>query len=288
MSKKNNNQTNTSSVKEDLSHVKKSIWGEMNAVSGIVLLVMVAIVVFSIAAFIFMNTRPPKKVEIIDDAEIFSDLELDMLEDLAKDLKKEHDINVVVATTRDNPYGLTDSDCKKHAASIYKSNCIHTSMQDNSGFCIYIDLTQDVPGGRFFWLYTYGTAFFTVDNEECNTLFTRYKKDLQNENYFDAISSILEDLDEYDFHSTGLVVTYGACIIIPLIIAGLVTLFCVANKKLDPKPNSSEYIDREQSKTLEKSDNFIRKTVSVYHTSSSSGGGGGGGGGHSGGGGGRF
>ena len=282
-------------IKEELKNVKKSIWGEMNAVSGIWLAVIIALVIGSIALFIFMNIQPPKHVVIEDDAGIFTKGEL---EELAKDLKNGHDINIVIATTRDNPYGLSDDACKDNAAAYYKENCIKTSMQDNSGFCLYIDLTQDVPGQRFFWLYTYGTAYFSVSDEECQMLFNRNRSSLQNEDYFVAIYNLMCDLDEYNFHSTGLVVVYSVCIIIPLLLAAIVTLICTFARSLDKKPQSVEYIDRSSCNTVDRTDNFLRKTTRVYHTSSSSGGGGGGGfhggggggggGGHSGGGGGRF
>ncbi|MBO4687195.1 MAG: TPM domain-containing protein [Clostridiales bacterium] len=285
-------------LKEEMQHVRKSLWSEMNAVSGAILAVIVAIVIGSIALFIYMNQKPAKHIVIQDDADIFTKEDIEDLEDLAKDLKKEHDINIVIATTRDNPYGLSDDDCEKNAAEIYKEKCIFTSMQDNSGVCLYIDLTQDQPGRRFFWLYTYGTAYFAVDDDSCQRLFSSHRKELEAEDYSVAIYNILVDLDQYNYHSTGLVITYSACIIIPLILAGLITLFCTVSRSLDKAPASQEYIDRSSCETLEKSDDFVRKSTRVYHNSSSSGGGfsgggggfsgGGGGGGHSGGGGGRF
>ncbi len=283
-------------IKEELSQVKKSLWGEMNAVSASAMAIIAVIVIASIALFIYMNLIPPKHVYIEDDADIFTEEELEELEDLAKDLKKSHDINIVIATTRDNPKGVSDDDCKDYAAEIYKEHCIHTSMQDNSGICLYIDLTVDKPGSRFFWLYTYGTAYFTVDDDDCSRLFGMYRDELSSEQYFTAIYNLLIDLDEYDYHSFGLILTYGACLIIPLILAGLVTLFCTISKKLDKAPASVEYIDRKNCMTIEQSDTFLRKSTRVYQSSSSAGGGGGGfhggggggGGGHSGGGGGRF
>ncbi len=280
---------------DELKYTKKSLWGELNALSGVALAVIAGIVILSIAAFIFMNRIPPKRTKIIDDAGIFSSEEYADLEDAAEKLKDDNDINVVVVTTRDNPNGTDDSDCRKYAADVYKKYCIHTSMQDNSGICILIDLTLDFPGGRYFWLYTYGTAYFAVDSDECNRLFGAYRKELGNGEYYTSIRGIFGELADKDYHSTGLILTYGACIIIPLILAAGVTLLCTHRPKLDPVPKSKQYIDRPNSRSIEVTDTFVRKNTRVYHTSSSSGGGGGGGGfsgggggGHSGGGGGRF
>ena len=62
--------------KEELKYTKKSIWGEFSALSGVMILVLVLVVIGSIAAFVFMNMRPEKKMKIIDDAEIFSESDI--------------------------------------------------------------------------------------------------------------------------------------------------------------------------------------------------------------------
>ncbi len=281
---------------DELKNVKKSILGEFNALSGMVALLVIGIVIISISSFIFMNRVPPKKVVIEDDAEIFTRAELRMLKKAAEELREEKDINVVIATTRDNPHGTTDEDCKKYAGEIYKEHCIPHPLQDNSGICIYIDLTLDYPGGRFFWLYTFGSAYFAVSNDECQQIFSSHKDLLSDGAYADAADGIMADLMGFEYHMTGLSVIYGCSIIIPLIIAFVIAFICTHGGKLDAVPQSSNYLSRKESTAIEKEDEVIRKSTHVYHTSSSSSGGfsggfsggGGGGGGHSGGGGGRF
>ncbi len=294
----NNDTAKSPDLKEVLGNVKKSIWGEFSGISVVAMVIVALIILGSIAAFIFMNWIPPKSTVIQDDAGIFTDDQLVDIEDLADDLRKSNGINVVIATTRHNPHGTSDSDCADYAAEIYQDHCIHTSMQDNSGVCLYIDLTLDKPGYRFFWLYTYGTAYFSVSDEECQGIFNQERGLLSDECYYEAIYNILLDLDEYDYHSAGLVICYGVSIIVPLLLALVITLLCTHRKKLDPVPASKEYLVRKNSKVVEKEDKFIRKSVSVIRHESSGGGGfhgggggggfGGGGGGHSGGGGGRF
>ena len=295
----NNDTAKSPDLKEVLGNVKKSIWGEFSGISVVAMVIVALIVLGSIAAFIFMNWIPPKSTVIQDDAEIFTEDQLEDLEDLADDLRKSNGINVVVATTRHTPHGTSDSDCEDYAAEIYRDHCIHTSMQDNSGVCLYIDLTIDKPGYRFFWLYTYGTAYFSVSDEECQDIFSLEGGLLSDQCYYEAIYNILLDLDGYDYHSAGLVICYGVSIIVPLLLALVIMLLCTHRKKLDPVPASKEYLVRKNSKVVEKEDKFIRKSVSVIRHESSGGGGfhgggggggfhGGGGGGHSGGGGGRF
>ena len=284
---------------EDLKNVKKSILGEFSALSGAFMALVIAIVIFSIGAFIFMNRVPPKKVVIEDEAEIFSESELEDLEEAAEALKDENDINVVIVTTRDNPNAESDEACKDYASKIYKKHCIPHSLQDNSGICIYIDLTLDYSGGRYFWLYTYGSAYFAVSNDECQQIFQHHRSDLQDEDYAEAVEAIMDDLMEYEYHMTGLLIIYGCSIIIPLIIAFLVAFVGTYNGKLDAVPVSSKYLDRKASTAIEREDEVLRKSTRVYRNTSSGGGGGfvggggggfsgGGGGGHSGGGGGRF
>lgn len=183
---KQSNMTN----KENLASVKKSIWGEISAASGIALLIMAAIVVGAIVLFVFLNRVPDKTYEIIDDAGIFTDDEYEELEEMAEELMEEKDINVVIATTRDNPYGTMDSDCKEYAADFYKDNCITSPLRDNSGICIYVDLTMDSPGNRYFYIYTYGNAYYSVSNDSCQGLFKDEKPLLNDGYYSEAIYNV--------------------------------------------------------------------------------------------------
>ncbi|MDO4876816.1 MAG: hypothetical protein Q3987_05480, partial [Oscillospiraceae bacterium] len=91
---------------------------------------------------------------------------------------------------------------------------------------------------------------------------------------------------------------YGAIVfftmIIPVLLAMIITFFATPMRKLDPVPVPSTYMNKANS-TVTGEDKFLRKTVVRIESSSggggggfSGGGGGGGGGGFSGGGGGRF
>ena len=204
MSSENRPQKGKEKNTENLSSVRKSLWGELNATSTVAIVVMVAIIIASITAFIFMCIKPAKHVYVLDDADVFSGVERQKLEELAQELKEECDVNVVIATTRNNPKGTSDSACKKYAEEIYQNHCISTPLQDNSGFCLYIDLTVDKPGSRFFWLYTYGTAYYSVSDEECQKLFSAHRDELSNEYYYEAITGIMRRLTNTDFHSSGL------------------------------------------------------------------------------------
>lgn len=281
-----------SNTKKDSKGSNKiSFFGELSMMSIMGTAGLIALVIACFAFYGFMSSSPSKKVRVDDDADIFTSREISELEDMAERLSRAEDINVVIVTTRDKGrgYSNSDEDCAKFAGDYYSRTCIKTSLVNNSGICILIDLTLDSPGNRFFWIYTYGTAYFAIDDDECYELFSSQRNLLGNEEYFDAISNIMDDLRDYNYESTALVTFF--CLIIPAGLALLITAIATTPRSLDKKPESKFYQTPDSSIVL---NDRVTKTRKIRHESSSgggySGGGGfsGGGGGHSGGGGGRF
>lgn len=272
-----------------------SFWGEMGLLNTAASVLLIVLVIGCFAFYAFMSSSPSKKIVVEDDADIFTSSEIDELEDLARSLSRDKDINVVIVTTRDKGRGYSDSDedCARFAGDYYANRCIRTSLVNNSGICIFIDLTQDYPGGRFFWIYTYGTAFFAIDDDECTRLFNEQRSELTSGDYYGAVKYIIRELKGFDYSSTAPLTFF--CLIIPAGLALLVTMIATSAKPLDKKPESQRYIDGKPDIKLT---DRVTKTQKIRHESSSGGGissGGGGfsgggfsGGGHSGGGGGRF
>ena len=280
--KKNNNQ-------------KISIWNELSGASIGVGIGLLVTVIIAIVFYIFMNLSPAKKVRVDDFAGIFSEQEEQELYDLAENLSKEKDINVVVVTTRNKGDGYTnsDADCAKYAGDYYMRNVNTVPLQNNSGICILVDLTIDKDGQRFFWLYTYGTAHFAVSDDQCSNLFYSNKELLGRGEYAHALTNILNRLNDYSYKGYGAIVFFT--MIIPVLGAWLITKMATPKRRLDPAPAASYYRIK-TDKPVTGDDIFLRKTVVRMESSSgggggggfSGGGGGGGGGGFSGGGGGRF
>ena len=277
---------NTAPKKENKSVNIVREMGKMSVGSVIGLIVLV---IACVAFYAFMSQSPSKKVIVDDDADIFSTSERHELEELAERLSREEDINVVIVTTRDKgrDYTNSDEDCEEFAGDYYADKCIKTSLVNNSGICILVDLTLDAPGQRFFWIYTYGTAYFAVDDDECTELFRDQKDLLSNGEYYEAISNILDDLRDYDYDNLGYVSFFS--LIIPAILALFLTWIVTSPNSLDKKPESKHYSTGGSNIMLT---DRVTRTRRIRHESSSgggfSGGGGFGGGGHSGGGGGRF
>ena len=277
---------------------KLSVLSELNGASIIVGIALICIIIASVVFYIFMNLSPKKTVKVVDDADLFTSEEIDNIEDAAKKLSREKDINVVIVTTKDkgSKYSNKDADEKRFAEDYYMKSVKTVPLQNNSGVCILIDVTLDYQGGRFFWLYTYGTAHFAVSDDECYSLFRRYLSQLGNGEYGTAVENITKDLNEYSYQSYAAIVFFT--ILIPIGMSLLSTLVATPKRRLDKLPAISTY-SIPGSNIVDKNDSFQSRRV-VHHESSSSGGGGfsggggggfsggGGGGGFSGGGGGRF
>lgn len=271
-----------------INKTKLSVFSELNGASIGVGIGLICIIIASITFYIFMNLSPAKTVKVIDDADLFTSEEYDAIEDAAKKLSKEKDISVVIVTTRNKgrKYSNSDEDEKRFAEDFYMDHVKTVPLQNNSGVCILVDVTLDEPGQRFFWLYTYGTAHFAVDDDQCMSIFRRYSSMLGSGEYGTAIERITEDLDDYNYQSYAAIVFFT--IVIPVGMGFLITSIATPRRRLDKLPAISTYSGHAVN-TVEKQDVFTGKRV-IHHESSSGGGGfsGGGGGGFSGGGGGGF
>ena len=267
---------------------KLSVLSELNGASIGVGIGLICVIIASLVFYIFMNLSPKKTVKVVDDADLFTSQELEDITDAAKKLSKEKDINVVIVTTNDKgkKYSNSDADEKRFAEDYYMDNVKTVPLQNNSGVCILIDVTLDYQGGRFFWLYTYGTAHFAVSDDDCYSLFRKYLSELGSGEYGTAVEGITKDLNDFSYQSYGAIVFFT--IIIPVGMSLVMTGLASPRRRLDKLPAISTY-SIPGTNRVEKNDIFKSKSV-IHHTSSSSGGGfsGGGGGGFSGGGGGGF
>ena len=267
---------------------KLSVLSELNGTSIGVGIGLICIIIASLVFYIFMNLSPKKTVKVVDDAGLFTSGEIEDIENAAKKLSKDKDINVVIVTTNDKgkKYSNSDEDEKRFAEDFYMDNVKTVPLQNNSGVCILIDVTLDFEGGRFFWLYTYGTAHFAVSDDDCYSLFRKHLSELGNGEYGSAVKGITKDLGSFSYQSYGAIVFFT--IVIPVGLALIITSLSTPRRRLDKLPAISTYSIPGSNK-VEKQDVFTGKKV-IHHESSSGGGGfsGGGGGGFSGGGGGGF
>lgn len=267
---------------------RRSLLAELNFVSGLAIAGIAAIIVLCFAIYFAMTRSPKKSVIITDDARILSEQQEREIREEAELLSKRKNINVVIITTRDkgSGYSNSDEDCNQFAEDYYREQVAKSYFRDNSGICILVDLTIDVPGQRYLRIFTNGSAYYAVDNSECDRIFEHSKLELSLELYGEAIMDMLCCFEIYDFSSAAVFMN-ALTIIIPFVLTLILTRIFTRKKKLDPIPPSGEYMAGVKKRDF-KNEFIDKKTVVTHHSSSGSGGGGGGGGGHSGGGGGRF
>jgi len=269
---------------------KTSALSEFSVLSAGILAAVIVLAVVAVFAYIFMM-RPPEKISVVEDkAHLLTKSEESRISDLAEDLSNRKQINVVVVTTDDKGslYAQDDSGSESFAADKYVELTNFKSFKDNSGVLILIDMEN-----RYVYIYTYATAHAAITNSECVEMTDSVVPALKNEQYSQALESLIAQISDNDFFSGALVMVYVLYIAGPLAIVALV-LFIVSRRKRSKITTSyTTYMDLINTKDTGDQDVFDHKTVTVTTTSSSSGGGGGfggggGGGGHSGGGGSHF
>ncbi len=149
--------------------VGKSIFAELNAVSITTLCLIALLLIAAIAVYIFTVVPPAKKVMVMDDANVLSEQEESDVLEMAEKLKDEHDMNVIVITTRDKGEDFANSKngVSQYGKVMYDKYSRKNRLRDNSGVVIILDLTDDRSNERFFWIYQYGTAYLTLSDSDC-------------------------------------------------------------------------------------------------------------------------
>ena len=289
-----NTKAKTTPVKKPVKKNKVSFWAELGTLQvGLIILIFLAVIGCGFI-YVRMNMSPDKITIVEDGADIFSPAEEENLKKIADDLSKDKDINVLILTTMDKgpEYGQSRDERSRFAGDYYSEQAISTSMANNSGICYFIDLSTDEPGKRFMWLFTFGTSYYAMDDEEVQSLFVKHKSEFSDERYYDATLAYFDDLKGYEYENLGYVLFFT--LVIPAAAAWLLAYLISRGKSLDPVPIGSTYL--RARKEIESKDVMIKQTKTYNPPSESSSGGssggfsggGGGGGGHSGGGGGFF
>ena len=265
---------------------------ELRGASIIVTIVLISLLALSVGLYAYMQKTPPKHVIIDDQMDLFTSSELDEIEELANELSEERNQNVAVVVTDDKGWEYSDDDdgYQAYVDDYYSENFIDTPFQDNSGFIIFLDLTNMDVGGKYFYIYTYGTAFYSASDAEVTDIFEQHKPELRQGKYSSVVCSVLSELTNKDYDFGSIIISGAIMVIVPLLIVVLFYFFAFKPKKLDAYPDGAVYLNAGKCGKMEATDAFVNRSVTVvHHSSSSSGGGGGGGGaGHSGGGGGHF
>ncbi len=204
---------------------KKSVFAELNSLSITAGILIFLLMLACIAGYIYLLIPTPKTVKIVDDANVFSSEEEDNLKTKAKNLSKRRDMNVIVITTRDKGAGYSDSDedCAEYCLDQYDEIARKSSIKDNSGLIVFLDLTYDEPGQRFFWMYTYGSTYLAISDEEINRIFNKARTNgLEDLEYEKAINFILDEVGSHAWNKEAQVIGTIFAAAIPLFFAILI------------------------------------------------------------------
>lgn len=201
---------------------KKSIFAELNSLSITAGIMIFLLMLACIAGYIYLLVPTPKTVRIEDGADVFTQEEIEDLKDAAKDLSKRRDMNVIIITTRDKGAGYSDSDedCAEYCLDQYDEIVRKNTIKDNSGMCIFLDLTHDAPGERFFWMYTYGSTYLAISDSAINNIFARAKSNgLEDLDYARAMNFIIDEVGSHAWNKESELGGTIVAAIIPLVIA---------------------------------------------------------------------
>ncbi len=263
---------------------KTSALSEFSVLSAGILAAVIILVVVSIAVYAFMMRPPVKTSAVEDSAGLFSQTDKREIANLAGNLSREKQINVIVVTTTEKggAYAQSDEGSRSFSEDKYKTLSHSQSFKDNSGVLILIDMEN-----RYVYIYTYATAHAAVTDGECTQMTDSVIPLLKNQQYAKAIESLIAKISNNDFLSGALVAVYALYIAGPVLIAVAVIYFVGRRRRNKITTDYVTYMDRVKTHDKGDQDIFVRKSVTVTTTSSGTGisGGFGGGGGFSGGGG---
>lgn len=263
---------------------KTSALSEFSVLSAGILAAVIILVVVSIAVYVFMMRPPVKTSAVEDSAGLFSQTDKREIANLAGNLSREKQINVIVVTTTEKggAYAQSDEGSRSFSEDKYKTLSHSQSFKDNSGVLILIDMEN-----RYVYIYTYATAHAAVTDGECTQMTDSVIPLLKNQQYAKAIESLIAKISNNDFLSGALVAVYALYIAGPVLIAVAVIYFVGRRRRNKITTDYVTYMDRVKTHDKGDQDIFVRKSVTVTTTSSGTGisGGFGGGGGFSGGGG---
>lgn len=225
----------------------------MSAAMYIFAAVLIVLACFFLVSL--MSDNPKTQVMIRDDANVFSENEIILIENAAQHLCDHLKMNVVVITTRDknatislpNEYYDLDWSRKEFAADFYHLK-VAKEFKDNRGIVILVDLTEGANNMECFNIYSMGTIKFVLSSGDITRIISPNKEAILNRNYSKAvlysINGILMDLNSAI--EVGRLV-YNA---LPFVLAVLLAIpitkrILSASRKLGRRPSSTEYRAKE-------------------------------------------
>ena len=158
------------------------------------LLIIILLSIFFIPSVVKAENLTPEvdsTQKIYDFAELLSEEEEQKLYSLVSDYISKYNMDMVLLTISENPYGISDRYTELYAQDFYDYN--NFGIGDTyDGIIIIIDMANRYP-----FIVTTGEAILTYDDERINNMHDDAYDYLANGEYYKAFEAYVESADSY-------------------------------------------------------------------------------------------
>lgn len=235
---------------------------------------------FFIVIFFFSVAIPTgaavakEKQRIYDFANLLSESEVSKLERLSTQLSEKRETDFIILTTNDTE----GKDVVKYMQDFYEEQALGYDKPHGNVAILTLDMQH-----REVYLAGFSKAKTYLDNERMNLIRERITPDLTDGNYVKAFKTFMKKSDEYMEFKPGvnpenILFKWWFQLIASLSVGGLIVGIMAYNTGGRMTVYEGTYRDNENSKILNRKDQYIRTTISKHKKPSSNNSGGGGGG----------
>lgn len=129
--------------------------------------------------------------KVYDFADLLTEEEEKELSNIAHDFINKHNLDVVLVTINENPYGVSDYFSKVYAQDFYFFNQFGVGSS-HDGFIILIDMSN-----RYVYMATKGKAILTYDDNRIDNITDVAYNYLKSGNYYRGFKEMLDKADSY-------------------------------------------------------------------------------------------
>lgn len=130
-------------------------------------------------------------IKIHDFANLLSDEEENNLQSLANNFISKYNMDVVMVTINENPYGVSDYYSKIYAQDFYYYNKYGINSS-HDGFILLIDMSN-----RYVYMATKGKGILVFDDKRIDNITEVAYSYLKNGNYYDGYKAMLNKASDY-------------------------------------------------------------------------------------------
>lgn len=228
------------------------------------------------------------EVYVADDAGIFSESEIELLEERAKELEEELDVNFLIITGRlieKNDQYITVEEAFSTVEYVRYKNDEYGRGSNSKGYTVLvIDMvTRDFAIQSHCWA-TASPHLRALNNASCDSIIDDMTSDLSAGDYYDAMEIFFQKSAKYmdkgdNYNPDAFIYKWWFTILASIFLSSLIIAPFVFKSEGKMTVDSQNFIVNGPIAIVDRRDTYIRTEVTRTRRSSSSSGGGGGGGG---------